>query len=105
MSIDINSLLRGGQCDLPKEIAVCPECGSELYIECYEWNSQTGFPTRAGFQVHCKQEDKEVDDWMNNDNDHRTSREVMHRHWQSDWQPVIDRVWNWINQHRERKEG
>jgi hypothetical protein len=101
MTTNINDLLRGGQCDLPKEVDICPECGSELEIDCYEWDSVTGFPTRSGFNLDCKQEEKDLDDWTHNDDDTRSSREVMHRHWQSDWQPVIDKVWGWIQQQRE----
>lgn len=103
MTTNINNLLRGGQCDLPKCVAVCPECGSELYIDCYEWDSATGFPTSSGFHVHCKQEDIDIDEWTHDEDDNRTSREVMHRHWQSDWQSVINTVWDWINLHKKAK--
>ena len=103
MTTNINDLLRGGQCDLPKEVDVCPECGSELYVECYEWNSATGFPSQEGFSVNCKQEDKDIDEWTHDEDDNRTSREVMHRHWQSDWQPVVDKVWGWIKQQRGKQ--
>ena len=101
MTTNINDLLRGGQCDLSKEVAVCPECGSELEIDCYEWDLVTGFPTRSGFNLDCKQEEEDLDDWIHNDDDTRDKREVMHRHWQSDWQPVIDKVWAWIQQQSE----
>lgn len=98
--LGLNALLRGGQCELPPSVATCPECGGKLEVDCNEWDSKTGIPTESGFDVSCISEEEDLDTWMYNDDDERDMREVAHRHWQSDWQPVIDTVWKWIESQR-----
>ena len=98
--LGLNALLRGGQCELPPSVATCPECGGKLSVDCNEWDSQTGIPTESGFDVSCDTEEEDLDTWLYNDDDDRDMREVSHRHWQSDWQPVIDTVWKWIESQR-----
>ena len=90
------SLRHGGECDLPESVAICPECGGKLTIDCNEWDSKTGVPTELGFDVNCEVDEENLDTWMYNDDDDRDMREVGHRFWQSDWQPVRDAVWEWI---------
>lgn len=92
----LESLLRGGSCQVPASVATCPECGSSLTVNCSEWNSQTGIPTQFGFDVDCFEEELSLDDWIWNDADNRDFREVSHKHWQSDWQPIMDAVLKWI---------
>jgi hypothetical protein len=78
---------------LPTTVAVCPECGSQLCFDICEWVEETGQPTIAGVYVDCMVEDLLMQEWEENDakgiND---LRDIEHRHWQSEWQPVIDKV-------------
>ena len=75
-------LLHGGHTGLPPEIAICPECGANLYVYSHEWVDETGQPIATGLQVDCMLE-------------YDTDNEYMHRFHQSDWQPVIDAIRKW----------
>lgn len=101
MDTSIESLLHGGICEVPQDVAVCPECGGKLTVDCNEWNAGTGFPIESGFSLSCEAEEELLDDWVGDDTDLRHINEVGHRHWQSDWQPVRDRVWEWIESKRK----
>ena len=86
--------LRGGSLrpeslDIRKTAAKCPECDAQLYVEFNEWETETGKPTYAGMDINCTAED--FDD-----------PETIHRHWQCDWQPVIDKVWEYVQEHHDR---
>lgn len=70
-------VLFGGDISIPG--GQCPECGGQLHTEIYEWDTVSGRPTIGGYTVDC----------VNDDN-------ANHRYWQSDWQPVIDRVGIWL---------
>lgn len=74
-----SALFGGGTCDIPPDVATCPECGSKMYAECVEWDMETGTPTTTGIMVNCVADDEEME----------------HRYWQSDWQPIIDAVNEW----------
>ena len=71
------TLLYGGRCSVPSRVATCPECDAKLEAVSEEWNTDTGEPTTS-LLVGCSQFDQ-----------------TPHKHWQSDWQPVIDRVQKW----------
>lgn len=43
---------------IPREIAVCPYCGGQLYFEVDEWDTDTRVPTEAGVHVSCEHEDE-----------------------------------------------
>lgn len=75
----LNDLLYGGNSSVPTSVAMCPECGGRLHAESAEWDSETGIPTIDGFYVDCE-----------------SDPDCNHRYWQSDWQPVIDRIGTWI---------
>lgn len=70
-----NAVLHGGTIAIPKQLLICPECGGRLDIEINEWQTETGLPVFGGFYLNCENESS-----------------VNHRHWQSDWQPAIDRA-------------
>jgi hypothetical protein len=70
----------------------CPECGGRTLLEVYEWGARTGVPTQGGFTVHCKEEDDQQFESFSEDCDYNSN----HRYWQSDWQPVCDRVARWM---------
>lgn len=70
-----NSVLHGGTIAIPKQLLVCPECGGRLDFEVNEWETATGLPVIGGFYLNCENENS-----------------VSHRHWQSDWQPAIDKA-------------
>lgn len=82
-------------CGVPTNVAVCPECGSDLYVETTSWDATTGVPTKDGVCVSCCAEDEAIMAWEDNDADTRPWQEVMHRHWQSEWQEIADRVAAW----------
>lgn len=67
---------------------LCPECGGLLYIEIQEWDSLTGFPTRAGCLVNCLNEralrDRNPEGWWG------------HRYFRSDWDGVCVDAENWV---------
>jgi hypothetical protein len=71
------ALLNGGNCDVPKNIAVCPECGSGLSAESNEWDEETGKPSKGGLLLICENYDEN------------------HRGYQSDWQIVHHHVEDW----------
>ncbi len=98
-SSQFNQLRHGGYIDIPQSIAVCPECGGALHLQNDEWNAKTGMPTQSGFSLDCMHEEELLDAWADNDEDDRSIEEAgEHRHWQSDWQPVRDRIWEWLKQ-------
>ena len=74
----------------PRErgVLLCPECGGLLRIEVHEWDSLTGFPTRAGCLVGCLNEialrDRNPEGWWG------------HRYYQSDWDGVTVDAVNWV---------
>jgi len=62
----------------------CPECEAyPLFVDIEEWEEETGAITECGFFLSCPNEDGE-------------DCETWHRHWQSDWQPTITRVYHWL---------
>lgn len=71
--------------DIPQSVAVCPECGAQLHVEFEEWETETGKPTYEGMDVSCYEEDFD-------------NPETSHRHWQCDWQPVINEVWKYVKE-------
>ena len=78
MKSDLNALLFGGCTYVPIDIAVCPECGAQLHAESTGWGAVNGEPNIGALMIDC------VDD-----------PECEHRHWQCDWQPVINAVEKW----------
>ena len=88
-------LLFGGTADVPKEIAVCPECGGELYAQACEYETETGIPTECGIELSCEKDDEAMARWEKDKTGLPMSEFGVHRWWQSDWQPVIDAVTKW----------
>jgi len=87
-------LWHGKSCDVPADIAVCPECGSELYVYCQGWHSDTGQPLAADLQIECKAEawvlgidEGEWSSGYNGDTGHSSK--------QSYWQPVHEAIVKW----------
>lgn len=80
-------LWHGKSCEVPKDVAVCPECGGELYVYCHGWHTDTGQPIAADLQINC-----EVEEWILEDDE---DAETGHKWWQSDWQPVRDAIVKW----------
>lgn len=69
---------------VPREIATCPECGGTLY-----WQATTR-DILVDMMLECESERDE-------DDEDETDR---HRWWQSDWQPIIQKVKTWIETKR-----
>jgi hypothetical protein len=76
----------GGGCDIPKEVATCPECGGALYAWNQCWDTETGRPVGANVQVDCEHESFHDGD---------LPPKFEHKWHQSDWQPIMDRVNEW----------
>ena len=76
--VGLNDLLYGGNCPVPNDIAVCPECGGRLHVESGEWIEETGAPTMGGLYVDCENEES-----------------VQHQYRQSDWQSIVNAVEKW----------
>lgn len=79
----------GGGIEVPRDIAICPECSSSIYLYCWEWDSETGEPNADGFQIECPGEAFYEDE---------SEEKYTHRWWQSDWQPVVDKLSKWTRQ-------
>jgi len=63
---------------VPRDVAVCPECGGELEVECDCWDTDTGKPLEECIYPTC-------------------SNEIMeHRCWQGEWMPARMRVIRWL---------
>ena len=63
---------------IPENVATCPECGGKLYFnEDYDTDPESDEPPG----IDCENEPDLDDD-----------EEDFHRFWQSDWQPVIDKI-------------
>jgi len=73
-----SALLYGKSSLVPHKVAVCPECGAQLFAESTEWASESGEPSKGGLVIDC------VDD-----------ANFEHRYWQSDWQSVVDAIAKW----------
>lgn len=68
---------------VPEKVAVCPECGCRLY---WQVMTEDGL---EDLSLDCENEP----DVYDND---EAWEEDCHRNYQSDWQPIIDRVKAWI---------
>lgn len=69
--------------EVPSRIAQCPECGGMLIVCVMEYSMPDRRATLGGISIDCESEDDENDD-------------TRHRHYQSDWQPIYDRIYNWM---------
>jgi len=74
-------------CYVPKEVAVCPECGGELAARSMSNEVDTGRPIASAIEFDCM-------------NDCRGG--ISHRWYQSTWQPIRDAVTVWSG---ARKDG
>jgi hypothetical protein len=83
---------------VPKDVAVCPECKAELTVEIMEWGTEDGRCDGPGaFNVSCTREDDGLAKLEAGEIDERLYySDYQERGWQSDWQPVIDRVGRWL---------
>ena len=68
---------------IPSEVSKCPECGGALSFQLDCWEEEWG-----GLALECENEE-----WQDGESDEPDN----HRWWQSDWQPVIDRVKAWLS--------
>lgn len=62
----------------------CPECEARLLVEIEEWETDTGLITECGFHLQCPNESFE-------------DRDTWHCHYQSEWQPIITKVYRWLS--------
>lgn len=69
---------------LPKSFC-CPECGGPVNVEISEWTARDGIPTIGGVSVWCDEELAEIYNAGDNDRDPNQ----LHRHWMTDWMPLV----------------
>lgn len=79
----MNPLHHGQSCYVPREVAVCPECGGELIAKAMAWCDSTGIPDQRAIDIDCIS-------WMN-----ARPNKFDHQYQQSTWQPVRDAVAKW----------
>jgi hypothetical protein len=89
-----------GVIQVPEKIALCPECGGTIFIGADEWNSETGWPSQISFHYNCEQDERYEQQYEDNEIEFYSP----HRWWQSDWQPVRDKIWKWLEQQIEQFE-
>jgi hypothetical protein len=76
---------------VPNEVACCPECGGQLYLQVEACGTESRIPDEHGIEVDCENEpDPEDENFDTLD---------QHRWWQGEWQPVIDKVYRWATKH------
>lgn len=79
----------GSEVDIPHEVAECPECGSVLYVEVTEWEVETGVPTAAGMDTHCRADEEATwgpDDKSLRHNPPNVRSVEEHDYYQCDWE-------------------
>jgi hypothetical protein len=89
-----------GVIQVPRKLVLCPECGGTIFIGADEWDSETGWPREHGFYYSCEQDEGLEQRYEDNEIESYSS----HRWWQSDWQPVRDKIWKWLEQQIEQFE-
>lgn len=75
-------LWNGSGCYIPREVATCPECDSELTARSMEWEADTGRPVATAIEIQC------LDVML-------AHEDRLHHWWQSHWQPVRDKIAAW----------
>lgn len=68
--------------EVPRDVAVCPECGGDLWVMAEAWETKTDCPVADSLTIEC-------------DKNTYGDGTFRHRWWQSDWQPVRDAVTKW----------
>jgi len=64
---------------IPRGVQTCPECGGRLY---WQVSTDDGL---EDLHVDCENQPEDIEE------------DDFHKYWQSDWQPVIDNVRDWIS--------
>lgn len=68
--------------DVPENIATCPECGAEIYLEITEWETETGVITEGGFEIGCPKYNTLIEEHGGNP---------------MAWQPTEAKVYKWLS--------
>lgn len=89
-----DALKHGGTCDVPRDVATCPECDGRLEVCANGWIEETGEPIAAELQINCMAEDQAIRDAEDRE-DWQAAKDAEHRYWQSDWQRVVDAIERW----------
>jgi hypothetical protein len=77
--------------DVPLSIAVCPECGGFVEVECNEWTLVNGVskPTQGGLLIYCASNTP----WGF---DHEIDEEDEHNYAQHLWIDIHMKVYKWL---------
>lgn len=78
--------------EVPTRVAVCPECGGRLFLQVEAWDSRTGEPADHSIHIDCEHEPDPDDESIE-------AEDRMHRWWQGEWLPVINRAAAWAARH------
>jgi peptide methionine sulfoxide reductase MsrB len=89
-----------GVIEIPEKLVLCPECGGTIFIGTDGWDSETGWPTEDSFDYSCEQNEREQQQYQDDEIEFYNE----HRWWQSDWQPVRDKIWTWLEQQIQQFE-
>ena len=80
--------------DVPLAIAVCPECGGFVEVECNEWTMVDGVskPTQGGLLIYCRS------NWnrLLEDEQDGKDEEDDHSYAQCDWIGVHVKIYKWL---------
>jgi hypothetical protein len=78
--------------EVPRKVAVCPECGGTVKVECNEWTEVDGVskPTQGGLLVYC------AADSPFGDPDENEDEEEEHNYAQCMWMDAIMSVYKWL---------
>lgn len=98
---DVENIRWGkGVIEIPESLVLCPECGGTIFIGADEWDAETGWPREHGFYYSCEQDERYEQQYEDDEIEFYSP----HRWWQSDWQPVRDKIWKWLKKQIEQFE-
>lgn len=78
---------------VPKDIATCPYCGSDLWAEVHAWVD--GEPNITEIGICCNDDERALSEAYNPPEGCETDYEP-HRYTQSEWGPVVEVVKAWV---------
>lgn len=77
---------------VPGTVAVCPECGDAVEVECNEWTMVDGVsrPTQGGLLISCSGDDPLG--FLDEDHDEDSD----HHYMQCEWIAVHQKIYKWL---------
>jgi hypothetical protein len=84
ISMAVKPLWHGNPHDIPKSVAICPECNGQLTALPQSWDAATGRPSAVDMDIVCINE----------------LQSGNHRFHRSDWQPTRETIAKWCGAYR-----